>query len=150
MTKEDILQALREVHHPGKGDRDIVELGMVHDIEVTDSKVVVTLGFPKRRDPLTEYLVGSARAALIRHLPSSVESEVKAVVVDDDKPKKKGLALGLEQLAEVAGSDRRVSVARELTKIHEENVRGTLEEVIKYFKEKEVKGEIVIILEGKD
>ena len=75
MTKEDILQVLREVHHPGKGDRDIVELGMVHDIEVTDSKVVVTLGFPKRRDPLTEYLVGSARAALIRHLPSSVESE---------------------------------------------------------------------------
>ena len=54
----------------------------------------------------------------------------------------------LEQLAEAAGSERRVSVARELTKIHEENVRGTLEEVIKYFKEKEVKGEIVIILEG--
>ena len=56
----------------------------------------------------------------------------------------------LEQLAEVAGSERRVSVARELTKIHEENVRGTLEEVIKYFKEKEVKGEIVIVLEGRD
>ena len=37
-----------------------------------------------------------------------------------------------------------------MTKIHEENVRGTLEEVIKYFKEKEVKGEIVIVLEGKD
>ena len=54
----------------------------------------------------------------------------------------------LEQLAEVAGQDRKVSVARELTKIHEENVRGTLEEVIKYFKEKEVKGEIVIVLEG--
>lgn len=56
----------------------------------------------------------------------------------------------LEQLAEMADPERRVSVARELTKIHEENVRGTLEEVIKYFKEKEVKGEIVIILEGKD
>ena len=56
----------------------------------------------------------------------------------------------LEQLAEMAGPERRVSVARELTKIHEENVRGTLEEVIRYFKEKEVKGEIVIILEGKD
>lgn len=56
----------------------------------------------------------------------------------------------LEQLAEVAGSDRKVSVARELTKIHEENVRGTLEEVIKYFKEKEVKGEIVIVLSGRD
>ena len=56
----------------------------------------------------------------------------------------------LEQLAEAAGQERRVSVARELTKIHEENVRGTLEEVIKYFKEKVVKGEIVIILEGRD
>lgn len=56
----------------------------------------------------------------------------------------------LEQLAEMAGSDRRVSVARELTKIHEENVRGTLEEMIKYFKQKEVKGEIVIILDGRD
>ena len=56
----------------------------------------------------------------------------------------------LEQLAEAAGQERRVSVARELTKIHEENVRGTLEEVIKYFKEKEVKGEIVIILEGRN
>jgi 16S rRNA (cytidine1402-2'-O)-methyltransferase len=54
----------------------------------------------------------------------------------------------LEQLAEVAGPERRVAVARELTKIHEENVRGTLEEVIKYFKEKDVKGEIVIIIEG--
>ena len=56
----------------------------------------------------------------------------------------------LEQLAEAAGPDRKVSVARELTKIHEENVRGTLEEVTKYFKQKEVKGEIVIILEGRD
>ena len=56
----------------------------------------------------------------------------------------------LEQLAEAAGQERRVSVARELTKIHEENVRGTLEEVIKYLKEKEVKGEIVIILEGRN
>ena len=56
----------------------------------------------------------------------------------------------LEQLAEAASPERKVSVARELTKIHEENVRGTLEEVIRYFKQKEVKGEIVIVLEGKD
>ena len=101
MTKEDILQALREVHHPAKADRDIVEIGMVHDVEISDDRVVVTLAFPKRRDPLAEYLIGSARAALIRHLPSSVASEVKTVVVDDEKPKKKGLNLGLEQLAEV-------------------------------------------------
>ena len=56
----------------------------------------------------------------------------------------------LEQLIEAAGPDRKVSVARELTKIHEENVRGTLAEVRNYFAEKEVKGEIVIVLEGLD
>lgn len=54
----------------------------------------------------------------------------------------------LQQLAETAGPDRHVAVARELTKIHEENVRGTLSEVIEYFSKKEIKGEIVIVLEG--
>ncbi|MCQ2304298.1 MAG: 16S rRNA (cytidine(1402)-2'-O)-methyltransferase [Bacteroidales bacterium] len=54
----------------------------------------------------------------------------------------------LQQLAEVCGGDRHVSVARELTKIYEENARGTLAEVIEYFGKKEVKGEIVIVLEG--
>ena len=56
----------------------------------------------------------------------------------------------LQQLMEVTGPERKVSVARELTKIHEENVRGTLAEVIDYFSKKEVKGEIVIVLEGLD
>ena len=54
----------------------------------------------------------------------------------------------LEQLAEVCGSERKVSVSRELTKIHEENVRGTLAEVIEHFSKKDIKGEIVIVLEG--
>ena len=54
----------------------------------------------------------------------------------------------LQQLADVCGVDRHVSVARELTKIYEENARGTLAEVIEYFGKKEVKGEIVIVLEG--
>lgn len=56
----------------------------------------------------------------------------------------------LQQIAEVTGPERRVSVARELTKIYEENVRGTLAEVIEHFSQKEVKGEIVIVLEGID
>lgn len=55
----------------------------------------------------------------------------------------------LEQLIEVAGNDRRVSIARELTKVFEENARGTLSEIRDYFSSKEVKGEIVIVLEGK-
>ena len=54
----------------------------------------------------------------------------------------------LQQLGEVCGLERKVCVSRELTKIHEENARGTLAEVIEHFSKKEVKGEIVIVLEG--
>jgi len=54
----------------------------------------------------------------------------------------------LNQLFEVFGEDRKVSVSRELTKIHEETARGSLSEVAKYFESKGVKGEIVVIVEG--
>ena len=59
------------------------------------------------------------------------------------------LVKALEQFAENFGSDRNVSVSRELTKIFEENVRGTIAEVLAHFQSKTVKGEIVIVLEGK-
>ena len=54
----------------------------------------------------------------------------------------------LEQLAGTFGADRRVSVSRELTKKFEQTVRGTLAEVIGYFREHEPKGEFVIVTEG--
>ena len=56
----------------------------------------------------------------------------------------------LTQFAEVFGAERPVSVCREISKIHEESVRGTLQEVIAHFTETEPRGEIVIILEGKE
>jgi len=56
----------------------------------------------------------------------------------------------LEQLAEYMGGDRRASVSREISKRFEETRRGTLSELIVSFKEKEGKGEIVIIVAGKD
>ena len=55
----------------------------------------------------------------------------------------------LTQFAEYFGEERYACVSRELTKIHEENVRGSLKEIIGHFTKKAVKGEIVIILEGK-
>ncbi len=54
----------------------------------------------------------------------------------------------LQQFAEVFGEDRQVSVCREISKIHEESVRGTLAEVIAHFTETEPRGEIVIVLAG--
>ena len=56
----------------------------------------------------------------------------------------------LSQFAEVFGAERRVSVCREISKVHEESVRGTLQEVIAHFTAKAPKGEIVIVVEGKE
>ena len=55
----------------------------------------------------------------------------------------------LEQFAEVFGSERRVSVSRELTKKFEQTVRGTVAEVLEHFRTTEPKGEFVIVLAGK-
>ena len=104
MTENQIMDMLREVRHPGKGDRDLAELGMVDSIEIGERRVQVTLGFPKHRDPLTEYLVGSARAALYRGLPGGTEIEVRAVVRDAEPPKAKKPTvndLTLEELGQV-------------------------------------------------
>jgi 16S rRNA (cytidine1402-2'-O)-methyltransferase len=54
----------------------------------------------------------------------------------------------LELFAAHLGPDRRASVSRELTKYYEETKRGTMAELIEYFSKKEVKGEIVIVVEG--
>ena len=54
----------------------------------------------------------------------------------------------LEELAQYLGADRPCSVSRELTKMFEENKRGTLQEVADHFKSKTVKGEIVIVIQG--
>jgi len=56
----------------------------------------------------------------------------------------------LEQFAEVFGEDRQVSCCREISKIHEESVRGTMSEVLQHFREHEPKGEFVIVVAGCD
>lgn len=56
----------------------------------------------------------------------------------------------LQQFIEVMGENRQISVTREISKIHEETVRGTLAEVKKHFEEVEPKGEFVMVLGGKE
>lgn len=56
----------------------------------------------------------------------------------------------LKQFAENFGGERQVSVAREISKMHEEHVRGTLDEVIAHFETTEPRGEIVIVLAGNE
>ncbi len=60
------------------------------------------------------------------------------------------LAKTLGQLAEYFGAERRASVSREISKLHEETRRGTVSELAAWYTEHEPKGEIVLIVEGKD
>lgn len=55
----------------------------------------------------------------------------------------------LEQLAEAFGPSRQACVSRELTKLHEENIRGTLAELIEFYQTHPQKGEIVLVIAGK-
>ena len=56
----------------------------------------------------------------------------------------------LTQFAEAFGTERQASVSREISKVHEETVHGTLAELVKHFTENEPRGEIVICVAGKD
>ena len=101
MDQTDILQWLQEVQHPAKDDQSVVTLGMVDKIELADGSIHVTLAFPKRPDPLKNYLVGAVEACLYRNAPGGTEIEVDTVVKDPAKPAKKGIEFNLEQLREV-------------------------------------------------
>ncbi len=54
----------------------------------------------------------------------------------------------LEQIKTFFGEDRKICVSRELTKIYEENIRGNADEIIAFYKDKKIKGEIVVIIQG--
>ncbi|MBO5471884.1 MAG: P-loop NTPase [Bacteroidales bacterium] len=102
MKQNEINKWLLEVEHPAKGDKSIVELGMVEKVEIGENSVTVTLAFTKHRDPLAEYLIGSAKAAIIRNAPEGTQVEVKTIIKDEAAPKKKpGLDLGMEELENV-------------------------------------------------
>lgn len=80
-----------------------------------------------------------------RTILESLASEQRTMVFYES-PRR--LVKTLEQMAEAFGAGRECSVAREISKIHEEHCRGTLAEVLAHFSEFEPKGEIVIVVAG--
>ena len=78
-------------------------------------------------------------------LLASLASEKRTMVFYESPYR---LVKTLEQFAETFGPERRCSVAREISKVHEEHRRGTLAEVADWFREHEPKGEIVIVVAG--
>ncbi|MEQ9399111.1 MAG: 16S rRNA (cytidine(1402)-2'-O)-methyltransferase [Longimicrobiales bacterium] len=99
------------------------------------SERFVFLGFPDRK--------GSGRRDLLDRVAASVDT-----VVLFESPQR--LVRLLDDLAEACGPDRRVSVARELTKIHEEFVRGTLSEAARYYEEHPPRGEVTLVVAPAD
>jgi 16S rRNA (cytidine1402-2'-O)-methyltransferase len=92
------------------------------------------VGFPPRKGPeraeLLEEVASSRRASVLYESPNRV-------------------AKLLADIAEAAGAERRVAVARELTKMHEEFFRGTATEAAAHFSAGEVLGEIVVVVAGR-
>ena len=89
------------------------------------------LGFPERK--------GTARAALLERVARAEEP-----VVLFESPQR--LVRLLEDLAGACGEARRVSVARELTKLHEEFRRGTLSDVVAYYRQHPPRGEVSLVV----
>jgi 16S rRNA (cytidine1402-2'-O)-methyltransferase len=84
-----------------------------------------------------------------RHTRLIQLAEIEHTVVLYESPHR--LLKALQQFAEYFGAERQLSVSREISKLHEETVRGTLEQVIEVYKNREsIKGEIVIVLAGKE
>lgn len=105
---------------------------------------LVNSGIPANRFVFEGFLpVKKGRQTLLKQL-----SEEERTMIFYESPNR--LVKTLEEFITYFGEDRLCSVSRELTKMFEENKRGSLAEVRNYFKEKTIKGEIVIIVAGKE
>jgi len=105
---------------------------------------LVNSGIPTNRFVFEGFLpIKKGRQTLMKQL-----AEEERTMIFYESPMR--LVKTLEEFTSYFGADRICSVSRELTKLFEENKRGTLAEVAAYFSERTVKGEIVIIVAGKD
>ena len=103
---------------------------------------IVSSGLPCDRFCFEGFLpVKKGRQTLLK----SLSSEERTMVFYESPYR---LVKTLEQFCEYFGGDRRCSVAREISKVHEEHHRGTLSEVAAWFRDHEPKGEIVIVVAG--
>lgn len=98
-----------------------------------DPEPFTFVGFPPRR--------GRARDEWLEEVAA-----LRHVAVVFESPNR--LTTTLDELAERCGADRRVVVARELTKVHETFFRGTLREAVDYYEREAARGEIVVVLDG--
>lgn len=104
---------------------------------------LVKSGFPTDRFVFEGFLPHKkGKQTLLKKL---AEEERTVIVYESPHRLEKTLA----QMMEIFDNERQISVSRELTKLHEETITGTIKEVSAHFSEHKVKGEIVIVIDGK-
>ena len=105
---------------------------------------LVNSGLPMNRFVFEGFLpVKKGRQTLLKKL-----AEEDRTMIFYESPHR--LVKTLQEFIQYFGAGRLCSVSRELTKLYEENAHGTLEELVTHFRKKEVKGEIVLVLAGKE
>ncbi len=123
----------------------VIDAGLTVTTAPGPSAVIAALsisGLPSERFVMEGFL--SRKAGERQHLYNEWSHEARTIVFYESPQR---LASVLRELADTF-PQRRVAVARELTKLHEEVVRGTLDEVASLFESREVRGEIVVVLAG--
>jgi 16S rRNA (cytidine1402-2'-O)-methyltransferase len=104
---------------------------------------LVNSGIPSNRFVFEGFLpVKKGRQTLLKQL-----AEEERTMIFYESPVR--LLKTLQEMISCFGKDRQCCVSRELTKLFEENQRGSLQEVHDYYKDKTVKGEIVVVVAGK-
>jgi len=152
LQQGEVMALISDAGTPGISDpgfllvREALKAGLHIDCLPGATALIPALvksGFPTDRFVFEGFLPHKkGRQTLLKKL-----SEEDRTIVLYESPHQ--LIKTLEQLIEFFGPDRMVSVSRELTKLHEETRTGTVKEVLEHFKKKDVKGEIVIVIDGK-
>jgi len=152
MQQGEVMALISDAGTPGISDpgfllvREALKAGLLIDCLPGATALIPALvksGFPTDRFVFEGFLPHKkGRQTMLKKL-----AEEERTIVLYESPHR--LIKTLEQIIEFLGPERQVSVSRELTKLHEETRTGPVLEVLAHFKQKEVKGEIVIVVDGK-
>jgi 16S rRNA (cytidine1402-2'-O)-methyltransferase len=152
MQQGEVMALISDAGTPGISDpgfllvREALKADLLIDCLPGATALIPALvksGFPTDRFVFEGFLPHKkGRQTMLKKL-----AEEERTIVLYESPHR--LIKTLEQIIEFLGTERQVSVSRELTKLHEETRTGPVLEVLEHFKQKEVKGEIVIVVDGK-
>lgn len=152
MQGGEVLALVSDAGTPGISDpgfllvREAIKAGLTVECLPGPTALIPALvqsGFPTDRFVFEGFLPHKkGKQTMLKRL-----AEEDRTVVVYESPHR--LVKTLEEMKTLFSPDRRISVSRELTKMHEETMTGTMEEVLSHFSQKEVKGEIVIVIDGK-